>query len=595
MSTTVLEPASPPTGQATRSPLLTPYQTPSPYLTPVTPGRRLAQPGSLLVLALFGLFIFVLVRCAWVAEDAYIMFRTIDNVLHGHGLTWNLGERVQVYTCPLWMFTLLGAIAWTREYFLTTIAVSAAISLATVGLVAWRLAATRAAAALGVAVLVLSKGFIDYATSGLENPLTHLLLVAFVLVYRGVATRPDTRGLFWLTLLAALGMTNRLDTSLCFLPALAWIFWQVPKVRGMAVGLLGLAPLVAWECFSLIYYGLLFPNTAYAKLNLGMSAAEFTYQGLCYYANAWRTDPMTLLVIATGLLAPWLVRRWQDLPLALGAALYLLYIIKIGGDYMSMRFFTAPLILAVAILVQTPALQRPLLSLTAVLLLAAVSWCSPRCPLRSDASFGTGTFELEPVLGLAAFGSSDFTGEVDRWGIADERGFYNPRGLGLLTAFSEELPKGCVSPAEIERQREQNRKARRRVLTSGNVGVFVFQRGENVHVIDTRALADPLTARLPRVARTCRVGHYDRVLPEGYVRSVLRKRNLFADPNVGLYYEKLHQIVSGPIFSRGRWQAIWEMHTGQLDHLVDREHYRFTRRPPAKALSSLTDASSSDP
>ena len=35
--------------------------------------------------------------------------------------------------------------------------------------------------------------------------------------------------------------------------------------------------------------------------------------------------------------------------LALGVLLYLVYIFKIGGDYMSMRFFTAPLVVAFAI------------------------------------------------------------------------------------------------------------------------------------------------------------------------------------------------------------------------------------------------------
>ena len=35
--------------------------------------------------------------------DALITFRVIDNFVHGYGLRWNIAERVQAYTNPLWM------------------------------------------------------------------------------------------------------------------------------------------------------------------------------------------------------------------------------------------------------------------------------------------------------------------------------------------------------------------------------------------------------------------------------------------------------------------------------------------------------------
>ena len=42
----------------------------------------------------------------WVDEDAFINLRIIDNLLAGHGLVFNLGERVEVNSDPLWLFTL---------------------------------------------------------------------------------------------------------------------------------------------------------------------------------------------------------------------------------------------------------------------------------------------------------------------------------------------------------------------------------------------------------------------------------------------------------------------------------------------------------
>ena len=42
----------------------------------------------------------------WVQEDAFINFRIIGNLLAGHGPVFNVGERVEVYSDPLWMFLL---------------------------------------------------------------------------------------------------------------------------------------------------------------------------------------------------------------------------------------------------------------------------------------------------------------------------------------------------------------------------------------------------------------------------------------------------------------------------------------------------------
>src|SRR5262245_21524173 len=43
---------------------------------------------------------------AWVSEDAFITFRYVANVLAGHGPVFNVGERVQGYTHPLWFILL---------------------------------------------------------------------------------------------------------------------------------------------------------------------------------------------------------------------------------------------------------------------------------------------------------------------------------------------------------------------------------------------------------------------------------------------------------------------------------------------------------
>jgi hypothetical protein len=69
-------------------------------------GRRLIDWWPVLVpvlIVVIGAWIY-----RWVDEDAFIDFRMIDNLLAGHGLVYNLGERVEVDSDPLWIFTLAG-------------------------------------------------------------------------------------------------------------------------------------------------------------------------------------------------------------------------------------------------------------------------------------------------------------------------------------------------------------------------------------------------------------------------------------------------------------------------------------------------------
>src|SRR5262249_49729235 len=72
--------------------------------------------STLLLGIVFGVFVLVAIRTAWICDDAYINFRTIDNFLHGYGLRWNVAERIQTFTDPLWLFLVTASVAVTREF-----------------------------------------------------------------------------------------------------------------------------------------------------------------------------------------------------------------------------------------------------------------------------------------------------------------------------------------------------------------------------------------------------------------------------------------------------------------------------------------------
>ena len=289
------------------------------------------------------LLLVALLRTAWVCDDAYITFRTVDNIVNGYGAVWNAGERVQAYTHPLWMAIVTVPYVVTREPYYTSMALSIALTLLTAVLLAKRLAPTPWTLLVCFVALLSSKAFVDFSTSGLENALTHALLALFV--WRWWDAPAGESRLRQLAFIASLCLLTRLDLVVLVGPAVAIETWRFGLARAARPLLVGLVPLLVWETFSVFYYGSFVPNTAYAKVGAGLSRDDLLVSGQSYFLRTFWSDPATIPVMALGLVAG--AANW---PLAVGILLNALYVLWIGGDFMAGRFFTAPFLLSVCLL-----------------------------------------------------------------------------------------------------------------------------------------------------------------------------------------------------------------------------------------------------
>ena len=221
-------------------------------------------------------------RTAWVCDDAYITFRTVDNLIHGYGARWNVAERVQSYTHPLWMLVLAAVELVTREPYFTSIVLSLACSLVAVTLLAFRLARTGWQAAIGLLVLASARSFVDFSSSGLDNALSHALIAWYLVSL----ARPRSARTAWQPMaIASLLIVNRQDLALLVGPSVIAYLVAHRSERLWRTLALGFAPIVAWELFSLVYYGFLVPNTAFAKMHTGIPEGELFAQGLRYLAG----------------------------------------------------------------------------------------------------------------------------------------------------------------------------------------------------------------------------------------------------------------------------------------------------------------------
>lgn len=493
------------------------------------------------------IFAIIVLRNAWVTEDAYITFRTIDNFVNGYGLTWNTIERVQAYTHPLWMFLMTFLHLLTGEFFLTVIFLSFVLSVAMAIWLTYRIARTTAAAVLALLILILSKAFIDYSISGLENPLTHLFLVLFVYVY--IKDKLNPGALFNLSLIAALSVCNRMDTILFYAPALGYALWRVRSGKAFWAFVAGFIPFMLWEAFSLFYYGLPLPNTFYAKLNTGIAKLDLFRQGGHYFVDSFAMDPITLLAILSGITIPFILKDWKKWPIVLGSFSYLIYVVYIGGDFMSGRFFAAPLLCSAVLIADTNLSYRGkkwILPYAGVLVVGLIS---PLCPVYTSADYG---------------GDPD-SRIIHKTGITDERAHYFC-GSSLFNYRSDvEMPN--------HRWAEQGRELRKRgtvMAKTVTIGYFGYCAGPKVHVFDAQALSDPLLARLPIPnPKDWRIGHFRREFPNGYMQSVHYGTNLIEDKNLAAYYDKLKIITQGDLFSMERLKETVKLNLGFYDHLVE--------------------------
>lgn len=445
--------------------------------------QRLDFPAAIAVLAAV---LALATARAWLCDDAFITFRVVEQLLLGNGPVYNAGERVQVFTHPLW-FLLLSA--W-RTIGLPlhpgAIALSLLVFASGLAALAWAFRDRALTLAAVLVALLLSRAAMDYATSGLETPMS------FALAMGAVAGLRAGRRALAISALALMPL-SRPDLAVWVLP----FAFVVPATgwRGrFGVLLMVAAPALAWAMFSTIYYGSPVPNTALAKL--GGETWERIGQGLSYVTASLVTDPGTLALVALGL-ALGAARGGGDpiVRAGLGAMLLsLAYVLWAGGDFMLGRFLLPAVWAAiVTILAAVPAprehrADRRWLGALGGLLVA------------SHVIYGDSTLHarIGSVPGPGHAGPN-FDGAVD------ERRFYLP-WLGLFpTRDAREMDfvvqPGTPTDPEI-------------VWTLGLRG---FHAPPAVALVDWFALAEPMLARI-RPFPGGRPGHAARPLPEQFWR-----------------------------------------------------------------------------
>jgi arabinofuranosyltransferase len=510
--------------------------------------------------AVIAIFAWLVIRDAWLCDDAFITLRVVDNFHNDFGLRWNVVDRVQVFTHPLWCL-LLVVLGWPFANLpLAALWLSILMSIAAFLLIVPRPGRENWDLVLLALLIPASKAVVQFATSGLEGALAYLLLVLLILSAGGLEPgwRRNDR---WVPLLSAAIVLTRPDLILIVAPLC--IAWAARKgFRRAAVPIaVGASVVAMWEIFSFVYYGSLVPNTALAKLYTGLPFFAGVLQGLRYIVDFVLRDFAGMVGLVTCFLL--LVFRRNDLQaraVSLGILLYVLYIVAIGGDFMSGRFFAIPVFLAVAEAIRTNGENtRPL----------------------ADSFPGASAAAIILVV-IHFFGFNGFVADnISRNGIADERQVYAP--ALSLAAIHDGSPIQRVSWV---RAAQELGKTGHSVMEAIAVGVVGYYGGPNVHVLDVNALGDPLLSRLPARPGS-RIGHFERRIPEGYEDSLQTGRLVIEDPDLREYCQVVWSVTRGPVWSASRIGESNRLITGGYQLLLDNYLARsgdWLREPGTPAL-----------
>ena len=489
--------------------------------------------ANYLAAAFLLLFLWIVLITAWFVDDSLISFRQAWNAIHGQGFTWNFDQRVQAFTHPTWILLLTSLLWITEELYYTTYLTSIVLSLLSIF---WIIKhhndinqrKNTFALFFPLGCLAFSQAYADYMTSGLENPLSYLLIgLCIYLAHQEEHGKPHAHRLMMLFMLLALLFLNRFDYVLLILPLAVYLFFFQGNIRRSfkAVWPVGCIVL-AWFAFAIIYFGAPFPNTFYAKLTAGYPIDQFYLRGFYYYQATLQVDPVTHLILIMGIVGGFLSRKPLYASLSFGILLYLLYVFSIGGDFMRGRFFSV------------------LVYVSAFNMVGFLSYRKKGYSLinRVGSSFAI-VFLAFAGPGIPSL--ADFNPKVvgDFKGIGDQRGGYYS-WYGLL---APEQHWSRFKPPKTERPS--------RFGSTCHLG----WRGLTMpytHWIDTCALTDAFLSRLPALPiPEWRIGHHHRKVPEGYGDYLTQGKAL---PNRSLQplLDDVTQAISGDIFSEERWKAL---------------------------------------
>jgi len=300
------------------------------------------------------------------ADDPWITFRYSRNLVEGYGIVYNPGgEHVEGYTNFLWMIIVAFGLSVKIPPIIVTTIVSIPLVFAT-GILLHKSFQkivnkdiSQTSGWLPVTILSLIMPYAIWSLAGLETPLTGFLIMA--LVYsRSTIKNKNARAVAYGAILTLL-LLDRTDGAIAVLGLFAFEIteWLAEKPRHLRHLLTRFAIIIAPILFVYFpyflwrydYFGYVFPNTYYAKLD-GLELWVRIVNGIRYLLSSisgWMLVPM-LFAFALPLLNRQALRNPIIRLALILLSLRLGFVLYSGGDVLPYARFLVPSIPLIALL-----------------------------------------------------------------------------------------------------------------------------------------------------------------------------------------------------------------------------------------------------
>ncbi|MBI5216671.1 MAG: tetratricopeptide repeat protein [Ignavibacteriae bacterium] len=304
------------------------------------------------LIALLGLLYYHAKHFNFVQDDSFITFRYVKNFAEGHGLVFNIGERVEGYTTFLWTILLAVPAILNFDMISTSQIIGVLFGLATLYLM-YRLSLEISTenrpigfSLIAILFLACNSAVAYWSISGMETGMFMFLTVLSVWLY--IKERKQEKKFayapFAFVLLSLTRPEGMYLFGLTMMHFIAEVFLDKERNRKeefkrlVMWGALYAIPIGLFMGWRLFYYGWLFPNTYYAKAGF---SKEYFNAGVDYFWQFAQMDLFwgALLVLPIALLL-WKRRSSEILYLSFLILTYTAYIVSVGGDVLpNFRFF----------------------------------------------------------------------------------------------------------------------------------------------------------------------------------------------------------------------------------------------------------------
>ncbi len=288
----------------------------------------------------------------FVCDDAFISFRYAKNFVEGHGLVYNIGEKVEGYTNFLWTLLLSLFMKMGLNVVVVSQISGALFSLATIFLLL-RLnkklyPSENLFNYLAPLFLACCGAYAAWSTGGLETSFfTFLVFLGSFFFISGI-TKP--KHFIFSGITFAFVCMTRLDglifagITFLFLFYLSVVSRKIELKNIWGWTLCFLVPFLAYFFWRWSYYGEFLPNTFYVKAGGGI----FYRQGLVYLFDFIQRFWICIMVIPLLFLGK-IIRSNVNLKRIIlyftsMILVFSFYVVYVGGDFMDMFRFFVPIL-----------------------------------------------------------------------------------------------------------------------------------------------------------------------------------------------------------------------------------------------------------